>query len=1049
MKILQVHLKNIQSLYGEHLIDFTSPSFAENSLFLITGDTGGGKTSILDAITLALYSRTTRHGGEVAEGLAESIMSRNTTECFAEVLFEVNNKQYKARWESDRRFNRKIDVKNKVSKPQMFLTNMEDNADNRSKKGEVLAEIEKITQLDFEQFLRSVMLAQGEFTKFLKAKPKERAELLEKMTGTEIYQKISAKVYEKHKQENSVLDNLRMQINQVQIFSPEELEAKILEKNTIQLQIKELEEQLTQIEPQIGALQNLEKIEQEIKTLQNQEQQNKELIAQLLPQITALEWHEKALIFEIDLLEMIRLQKEIAEKEQKIQTAIQKKSTYLTQVLQAQQAFDKLTENYLNFRAEKAQKEQIVREQLIPLEVEQSQIIQDLATLEKEIKALDNELKNLITKNHKSYQFSQSLQEVNDKLQENKRQIIALEQDLQNKESSSNLQNKLRQLHEERLLLQNWKNISDKLLEKKAIYLQKKQENQHDNAHLEQAQAQWEQNSNEILNLEEKIAYLQIIIEQSKLIASLEKHRLELKEGEECPLCGAKEHPFAQNLPPNQLSEHQKQLKDLQKQLKELQNLLQANPKAVLEKQIELRSKEILILEKDIEKIEEQMLASNINTEVLELQIEQNNTERQLVEAELKSLEDLEKSLAYLQNEGSLAEKERNIWLEKAKLQQKQDTWATINQKITLIAPNSKKSATIIENLKVDEEALRKKVENAEKKLYQIQGDLQIVEASILGFEEDIQRNQNKYQEQINEILPTIVAKGFTDIADLQAKILPTKTAQSYREQQEKLRNELQKTQTLLTNKLEERNKLYEQNTLNTSHSSSLSDLLSKKQEIALQKDEKIKILGQIDAQIEQNEDMKNQYEKLQEKIKQQEKVWEQWSKLNQLVGSAKGDKFREFAQSLTLQRLVILANKHLERLNKRYLIRKAEIKENAKNVEEEGLDLEIIDREQADSIRPIESLSGGESFLVSLSLALGLSDLASKNVKIDTLFIDEGFGTLDENTLDTAIDALEALQHNGKTIGIISHVKELKGRIKQQIKVKKLGGGRSTIELP
>ena len=156
------------------------------------------------------------------------------------------------------------------------------------------------------------------------------------------------------------------------------------------------------------------------------------------------------------------------------------------------------------------------------------------------------------------------------------------------------------------------------------------------------------------------------------------------------------------------------------------------------------------------------------------------------------------------------------------------------------------------------------------------------------------------------------------------------------------------------------------------------------------------------------------------------------WQRLNGLIGSAQGDKFRKFAQGLTLDHLLHLANRHLARLHGRYLLRRQGSGE---------LELEIIDSWQGETSRDTRTLSGGESFLVSLALALALSDLVSHKTSIDSLFLDEGFGTLDGDTLDIALDALDTLNSSGKMIGIISHVEGLKERIPAQIRVDKGGG--------
>jgi exonuclease SbcC len=163
------------------------------------------------------------------------------------------------------------------------------------------------------------------------------------------------------------------------------------------------------------------------------------------------------------------------------------------------------------------------------------------------------------------------------------------------------------------------------------------------------------------------------------------------------------------------------------------------------------------------------------------------------------------------------------------------------------------------------------------------------------------------------------------------------------------------------------------------------------------------------------------------------------WQKLRELIGSHDGAKFRKYAQSISLDILTRHANRHLTRLSDRYRIRRDTT---------ETLNLQVEDLDQAGVKRPMASLSGGESFLVSLALALGLSDLAGRTVRIDSLFVDEGFGTLDPETLEIAIAALETLRQDNKTVGVISHVGLLKERISTQIVVEKLAGGVSKIRI-
>jgi exonuclease SbcC len=197
--------------------------------------------------------------------------------------------------------------------------------------------------------------------------------------------------------------------------------------------------------------------------------------------------------------------------------------------------------------------------------------------------------------------------------------------------------------------------------------------------------------------------------------------------------------------------------------------------------------------------------------------------------------------------------------------------------------------------------------------------------------------------------------------------------------------------------------------------------------------------LGAVANQLKQDDDARAQLAAGLAELQLRQQEEQRWQDLSEQIGSARGDKFSQFAQGLTLTHLARLANLRLRQLTGRYTILKTPNR---------NLELQIIDHDQADTVRPMASLSGGESFLVSLALALGLSELAGHKARIESLFIDEGFGTLDPEALNTALDALERLQHSGKMIGIISHVSDLKERIGTQIRVRPGAGGNSTVHL-
>jgi exonuclease SbcC len=171
--------------------------------------------------------------------------------------------------------------------------------------------------------------------------------------------------------------------------------------------------------------------------------------------------------------------------------------------------------------------------------------------------------------------------------------------------------------------------------------------------------------------------------------------------------------------------------------------------------------------------------------------------------------------------------------------------------------------------------------------------------------------------------------------------------------------------------------------------------------------------------------------------IEAQKTECRRWENLHELIGSADGKKYRNFAQGLTFEMMIGHANRQLHKMTDRYLL----VRDDA-----QPLELNVVDNYQAGEIRSTKNLSGGESFIVSLSLALGLSHMASKNVRVDSLFLDEGFGTLDDEALDIALETLAGLHQDGKLIGVISHVPAIKERISTQIQVTPQTGGRSQI---
>lgn len=279
----------------------------------------------------------------------------------------------------------------------------------------------------------------------------------------------------------------------------------------------------------------------------------------------------------------------------------------------------------------------------------------------------------------------------------------------------------------------------------------------------------------------------------------------------------------------------------------------------------------------------------------------------------------------------------------------------------------------------------------------------------------------------------------FANQADFEAALLPEEQRNTLADLKQTLDGELQRANTLLeqaVSQLDTLNRQPEAEQWLKTCQAQVQELLQVSQQ---EKDTLVERRGSISSQLAADEKESFRQQTLLDQIQQQKQEYDELTYLHGLIGSANGDKFRRFAQGLTLDNLVYLANKQLDRIHGRYLL---------KRKEEAGLALTVLDTWQGDVERDTKTLSGGESFLVSLALALALSDLVSHKTSIDSLFLDEGFGTLDAETLDIALDALDNLNASGKMIGVISHIEAMKERIPTQLRVtKKSGLGVSALD--
>ncbi|MBL7785689.1 MAG: AAA family ATPase [Chitinophagales bacterium] len=1211
MKILSVRFANLNSLRGEHLIRFDESPFTDTGLFAITGQTGAGKSTILDAITVALYGRVSRYGSDTPN----EIMSRQTGECFSEVEFQVQHTVYRSKW-SLRRARNKAD--GTLQPSEMELHNVtEDKIIEGDKKTEVVKHIEAITGLDFQRFTRSVLLAQGDFAAFLKAKENERAELLEKMTGTEIYSTISIRTFERTKIEQEKLQQIEAQRIQYPILTFEQ----VMEQQNI---LEQGDKTLNRLRTELNILQNCQNVISQLNILQqnHQELQTQQIRNEQKKQALAADYdrlmqHRKAAPFreelerldyfvanvnknreekkaiEQQLKNLGQQQNELHERRRKDREHLQKVqkhnndvAPFIDQAFILEQKITQKQQDQQQIYQQKQQLDQKIVQQLQQIERQKSSLAQieqqctelqnwlnnnekdsqlNVSLVEEKIKALIAERTKFAHKNeqHKKEQqesqtYKQQLESVLlPKIAELSAQNTQKDTELQQKEAELQqlpslelLQAFSRQLHNEVLTLQ-------KLIELGTIFDEKSQQREQLLQQWHAEKQQQTQLTTDKVALEQqcevaKTAWEQAekLYETDRQIADLVTQRQLLQANEACPLCGSTTHPFVEQHYSTNVSVANQQRMAAKQQLEQLQQQLATTDRQLathivtleqIAKQGKERKDELEVLKEKFSQLLPNNLSFSIEncnelTAILSEKEKKHEAEEQKIKdrQSLQSfIENLRQQLHQQQQTLLQLKGDRDVWQSKWQRSEKdqeqltqeldairhaaeilRNEIAALLQPYQLNFPDKGKESLFIAELHQRYEHYQQQQNQLQRQQQQRQQQQTEYQAAQVACQKD-QQQQTDITHRWNAE-QTVLEQWQQNFGEIVTQHFSKKTPQAEREylkqQLEQAQNELQtaeqqytQIQTARKTKNEDLDRLNaniqqdfalsesdHSNLLQniTPHFSSLNDLrnaLLKPEEsqriaqaIQQQENEAANIKGQMAANEQQQKQLQEQVQhlsdidNLEEKInllkteqqqisesmgraKQQlelhdrnsqqlasidelaerQKVeYQKWSDLNHLIGSKEGDKFRRFAQGITLEHLIVHANSHLQKLNPRYEIKKRP----------ENLELEIIDTHQANTIRPMRSLSGGESFLVSLALALGLSDLAGRNTRIESLFIDEGFGTLDSDVLDIAITTLENLQAQGKMIGIISHVPLLKERIGSQISVEKGSGGISKI---
>ena len=1252
MRILKLRFQNLNSLQGEWEIDFRHAAYADEGIFAITGSTGAGKSTILDAICLALYGATPRLG-EITQS-KNDLMSRHTGECLSEVIFATKSGSYRCTWLQKRA---RKNPEGNLQSPTHEIAPFTDDAANlppletQTRKTRKL--VAEFTGMDFDRFTRAMLLAQGSFAAFLQANSDERSNLLEEITGTEIYGDISKKVHEFKTQSDAELKTLTDRLSGMTVLSDEQVQSLTSQKNALVDIVNQTKTAMTKIESDKLWRQNLDAYTHQIHKLEHEARDLAEQESQFAPQKTRLQRALKALEVSGDI-------KKLDYQRDLLSTQLSELASYQHQLPTAERNYQLAQRNQAERQAQAQQTEtnwqqaQPLLNQVRKLDTTLGQknqyaqeIAQQLSQLGEQLahnaQSIDSQQQQLVSQQVEREQLIQAqqqiphattlpqtlasltqLQETSQTLSEQAQALVTEQQQLQgdfqhNEQQASALQSQLTQLQSQ--IFQHRQN-----LESQTSQLHHLTQGQSAAALRQQVETYWQTDQQLAsiqsdvqtwqTNLQHYQQFVQQLADGQTQLAQIASQRLtseqqqqaaeqtvellnrnlillakiqdltderdKLRHGEPCPLCGSTAHPFATHQPytpddtEQQLAIAKQRLDNINHQLQQLlleehaltnsqqqrnDNLqhLQAHNQRLLN-QLQLASQHLIHAQPVQQAIEAlplaaapstdndiahqvlQTLAATIQTEQTNnqqslaalqdslTQIEAVQSEQQQTQQRLAKLSeeyhDVLQQQTLLQNQQQhrqdrirdidaqqlvIAEKQHQVMQRidtllmpfathertfsfattqdvnaqlnqhidtlaqllqryqglETKLSHINDTITGIEQALTRLMADQQHLTQNQRQARQRQQALAQEISELQAQRYALFGEqavdivshaliqaknqaLQDYQASQTAFHEQLSRLQILQQQiaslttsttQLKTAQQTLQADiqqrfatlGFVDEADYRAAVL----VDTERERLQQLASQLHDSQQRNHNLLSEAKRIHQQLLNHPQTALSLEQLLDALGQLQQQFSEQQKQLGAVEQQLAANEALKQNQQQLLDAINQQRNHTEEWKVLHQLIGSSDGKKFRNFAQGLTFNIMVAHANEQLKKMSDRYLL----IADS-----EQPLMLNVMDNYQGGQIRTSKNLSGGESFIISLSLALGLSNMASHRMQVDSLFLDEGFGTLDEEALDVALDTLTNLQQSGKLIGVISHIQALKDRISSQIQVVPQTGGISKI---
>lgn len=1075
MKIIELRFKNLNSLYGEWSIDFTAPEYVSNGIFAITGPTGAGKTTILDAICLALYGQTPRLS-KITKSTNE-IISRQTGECFAEVVFETRSGRFRCHW-SQHRARKKADGELQNQKHEIS------NADS----GEILEatlrgtaeRIERETGMDFDRFTRSMLLAQGGFAAFLQAAPDERAPILEQITGTRIYSEISIRVHERQRDEREKLNLLEAEIAGIAILEADEEKEIALTLATTQQEEQKLAEISNVTGKAIAWLQSIQGLEQEITSLAND-------VSQLQVDTE---------VFQPEREELRRAT-----------SAAKQDGAYATlSALRKQQSDDQAT---LKIEAETLPELKSAAEKqaasLISAEEQRARVKTELTTVApiiQKVRALDQKLADRSKTVQESVagchrEAAKIEVDKQARLQEQKKRSAA-------EKLQALIATYLTEHAQDEWLVSNLTGVEEQLralVTRQTEIIQRESEHQEAAKALEQATKSLTKCHKQTTLHKQKLEHATKALQQGqealsavldgrllreyrsekdgllremaflKKIVELEEYRAQLSDGKPCPLCGATEHPFAEgNVPiPDQTEQKIESLTTLITRAEELEGTnknLEAAEAAARNHLAESEKKEATAVN-DQKSAEKTIADLNVNLQTLqvgltELQqtlsrnlqpqgygidfnspkstIQNLKSKMQAWQEQIEQSGKVEKQLAALDSE--LKRLDAIIETQSIALGEKQAHLETLQQEL---ATEKTERSTLYGNKDPDHEEQRlteaiSQAEIAEKQARNLHHELQqkwsAVHNHVTSLEKQIAAREPDLTRVHTEFIAEVVRLGFAD----ESQFLEARMSAPQREALEKRARALDERRTEILAREKDRKTRLALEIDKQLTDKTLEELEPQFKQYADALQELREAIITFKHKLTENAAAKERIQTKQAAIAAQRREWHRWEALHELIGSSDGKRYRNFAQGLTFEIMVGHANRQLQKMTDRYLL----LRDVA-----QPLELNVVDNYQAGEIRSTKNLSGGESFIVSLALALGLSHMASKNVRVDSLFLDEGFGTLDDEALETSLETLAGLQQDGKLIGIISHVSALRERITTQITIASIAGGRSTLSGP